>query len=78
MIIGQISGKLVSSGINHIAFASVILGENPSEEVDDFDNYYYEFIARNDGFWRAPEIDFRHETKARKVMVDFKFDALYS
>ena len=35
-----------------------------------------EFIARNDGFWRAPEIDFRSETKARKVMVDFKFDAL--
>ena len=32
-----------------------------------------------DGFWWAPEIDFRYETKARKVMVDFKFkfDALY-
>ena len=28
-------------------------------------------------FQRAPEIDFRYETKARKVMVDFKFDALY-
>ena len=40
--------------------------------------YYYESIARNDGFSRAPEIDFRYETKARKVMVDFKFDALYS
>ena len=25
----------------------------------------------------APEIDFRYETKARKVMVNFKFDALY-
>ena len=77
--------KLVSSDISHVAFASVLLGENPSEEVDDYDNYYYyyyyyyyEFIARNDGFWRAPEIDFRYETKARKVMVDFKFDALYS
>ena len=58
-----------------------MFGENPSEEVDDYDNYYYyynEFIARNDCFWRAPEIDFRYETKARKVMVDFKFDALYS
>ena len=30
----------------------------------------YEFVARNDCFWRAPEIDFRYETKARKVMVD--------
>ena len=28
-------------------------------------------------FLRAPEVDFRYETKARKVMVDFKFDALY-
>ena len=34
-------------------------------------------IARNDGFWRAPEIDFRYETEARKVMVYFEFDALY-
>ena len=67
---------MVCSDISHVAFVSVLLGENPSEEVDDYDNYYYEFIARNDGFWRAPEIDFRYETKARKVMVDFKFDAL--
>ena len=29
-------------------------------------------------FLRAPEIDFLYETKARKVMVDFKFDALHS
>ena len=36
-----------------------------------------EKIPRNDSFQRAPETDFRHETKARKVMVDFKFDALY-
>ena len=39
---GQISGKLVSSGISYVAFTSVLLGENPSEEVDDNDNYYYE------------------------------------
>ena len=38
---GPISKKLVSSDIIHIAFASVLLGENPSEEVDDYDNYYY-------------------------------------
>ena len=29
-------------------------------------------------FGRAPEFDFRYETEAKKVMVDFKFDALYS
>ena len=38
---GPIAGKLVSSCISHVAFASVLLGENPSEEVDDYDNYYY-------------------------------------
>ena len=34
-------------------------------------------IARNDDFWRPPEIDFRYEIKGIKVMIDFKFDALY-
>ena len=33
---GPISEKLVSSDISQVAFASVLLGENPSEEVDDF------------------------------------------
>ena len=28
-------------------------------------------------FWRVLEIDFCYERKARKVVVDFKFDALY-
>ena len=38
---GPISEELVSSGISHVAFASVFVGENLSEEVDDYDNYYY-------------------------------------
>ena len=38
---GPIAKKLVSSDISHVALASVLLGENPSEEVDDYDNYYY-------------------------------------
>ena len=37
---GSISEILVSSDISHVAFASVLLGENPFEEVDDYDNYY--------------------------------------
>ena len=41
---GPIAEKLVSSDISHIALASVLLGENPSEEVDDYDNYYYKTI----------------------------------
>ena len=39
---GPIAKKLVSSDISHVALASLLLGENPSEEVDDYDNYYYE------------------------------------
>ena len=35
---GPISERLVSSDISHVAFASVLLGENPSEEVDDYNN----------------------------------------
>ena len=35
---GPIAEKLVSSDISHIALASVLVGENPSEEVDDYDN----------------------------------------
>ena len=38
---GPITEKLVTSDISHVALASVLLGENPSEEVDDYDNYYY-------------------------------------
>ena len=38
---GPIAEKLVTSDISHVALASVLLGENPSEEVDDYDNYYY-------------------------------------
>ena len=54
--LNQKAQSQVSSDISHVAFASVLLGGNPSEEVYDYDSYYYyEFIARNDGFWRAPE-----------------------
>ena len=35
---GPITEKLVSSDTSHVALASVLLGENPSEEVDDYDN----------------------------------------
>ena len=35
--------KIVSSDISHVALASVLLGENPSEEVNDYDNYYYDY-----------------------------------
>ena len=34
-------------------------------------------MARIDSFWRAPEIDLCYETKARKVMADFKQVSLH-
>ena len=45
LIKAQISGRMVSSGISDVVFASV----------------HYEKIARNDGLERAPEIDFCYE-----------------
>ena len=84
MIKAQISGRMVSSGISYVAIASVysektrlqkcmmimiiIMLMNKSQETIFF------FCCNGDG--SRPEIDFRYETKARKVMVDFKFDAL--
>ena len=60
---------------------NIIHGENPSEEVDDDDDENDISIMNKSQlatiFSRAPEIYFRYETEAKKVMVDFKFDALY-
>ena len=64
--------KFVSSGIGDVTFASVYFEKTRLKKLI---NYF--FIARNGGLWRAPEIDFCYETKARRVMVDFKFVALY-
>ena len=63
---------MASIGISDIVTASVYSEKTRLKKLMIANDY-----ARNDGFWRVPEIDFRYETKARKVMVDFKFDALY-
>ena len=36
-----------------------------------------EKFAKNYGLSWSPKTDFCYETKARKVMADFNFDALY-
>ena len=66
---------MASIGISDVVTASVYSGKtrlkklmiimimNESQETTVFS-------------W-VPEIDFRYETKARKMKVDFKFDALY-
>ena len=67
---------MLSSGISHIAFASVY-----SEKTRLKKCWIMIIIIMNKSqettFLRAPEIDVRYETKARKVMVDFKCDTLY-
>ena len=77
MIRAQISGRVICNGINDVVIVLDFFEKKKSEEVDYDYYYYYEFIVRNDGLWWAPRIDFRYETEARKVIVDFKFDALY-
>ena len=67
-----ISGKLVASGISDVATASVHSDKNRLKKL-----MIMIIIIMNlsqETTWRAPEIDFRYETEARKV--DFKFDAL--
>ena len=73
IIKAQISGKLVTSGISDVATASVHSEKTLLKKL----MIMIIIIVRNDGFWRAPENYFRYETEARKVIVDFKFDALY-
>ena len=71
----QISGRMASIGISDVVTASVYSEKTHMKKLMMMKMI---IIRRNDGFSRAPEIDFRYEIKARKVMVDFKFDALYS
>ena len=64
----------VSSGINGVAIVSVHPKKTCLKKMIMI--IIMNNTARNNCFWWALEIDFRHETKARKVMVDFKFDDL--
>ena len=57
---------MISSGISDVAITSVYSEKTRLKK----------FIMNKSQ--KATEIDFRYETKASKVMVDFKFDALYS
>ena len=63
----QISGRMASIGTSDVVTVSVYSEKTRLKKL----------MKIIDGFWRVPESDFRFETKDRKVMVDFKFDALY-
>ena len=55
----QISGKLVSSGISDVAFVSVSTEKTRMKKCWIMIIIIMKKIAINDGFCRAPEIDFR-------------------
>ena len=62
---------MVSSGISDISFALVHSKKTHLMKLLIL-IIIMKKIARNNVFWRAPEIDFHYETEARKVMVDFQ------
>ena len=64
---------MASTGISEVVTASVYSEKTRLTKLMLIMNK-----SQESTFWRAPEIDLRYETKARKVMVDFKFDALYT
>ena len=78
MIKAQISGRIVSCGISDVASASVHSEKNHLKKLMMMMKMIIIInkLQETTFFSRAPEIDFRYETEARKVMVDFKFDAL--
>ena len=74
------SGNLVSSGISDAVIASVHSEKIRLKKLIKMMMMMMMIImnrCKKRLFSRVPEIDFHHETEARKVMVDFKFDALY-
>ena len=79
----QISGRMSSIGISDVVTASVYSEKTRLKELMMMMKMIIIIISimnksqETTVFHRAPEIDFCYETKARKVMVDFKFDALY-
>ena len=71
----KVSGELVTSGISDVAIASV---HSPRKTSDnDYDIICMNKSQESRFFTGTRNIDFRYATKAKKVMVDFKFDAVY-
>ena len=68
---------MISSGISGAAITSVHLEKTRLKKLMKMMMMMMIINHKKQRFLRAPEIDFRYETEARKVMVDFKFDALY-
>ena len=77
MIKAQITGRIISSGISDAAITSVYSEKTCLKKLITITIIIIIMNKSQEAsFWQAPEIDFCYETKARKVMVDVKFDAL--
>ena len=66
---------MISSGISDVAITSVHSKKISLKKLITI--IIMNKLQETTVFWQVPEIDFLYQTKARKVMVDFKFDALY-
>ena len=63
--IAKINGKAQISGRMHIAIG-IILGENPSEDVD-YENYYYATITRKDLFGGRQKLTSAMKQRAKNL-----------
>ena len=77
MIKAHSSGRMVSSGISDVVIASVHSEKTRLKKLMMMIMSIIMIIMNKSQEMWSPETDFRHETVARKVIVDFKFDALY-
>ena len=68
--------KMVTGGISDVAIASVHSEKTRLKELIRIIIIIMN-LSQETKVVTGPEIDFRNETEARKVMVDFKFDTLY-
>ena len=76
MIKAHSSGRIVSSSISDVVITSVHSEKTRLNKLM-MTKMIIIIIMKKRHFKRSPETDYRHETQARKMMVDFKFDALY-
>ena len=77
MIKGQISGRMLSSGISHVAFASVYSEKTRLKKCLVVIIITMKKLQDTMVFSVCQKLTSAYETEARKEMVDFKFDALY-
>ena len=72
MVKAHFSGRLVSSGINDVAFASLYSEKTHLKKLMMKIIYYYEKISRISSFCWAAEMDFQRLARPKNVSVTLK------